>query len=337
MIKVFYVDAFAQERYSGPFRLKGFELAKFDAVAFDYRQIGYTHGELGLNHSLLNSLRVFRPDVIFVNKGHFGINQKVLRQFLDDNPHTMLITWTGDQRGTVMDEVVPCAQLSHVLAHSNDDPKLAKGYNEVGVPNVIEHHCATDVEVYKPHDAWPQSMEGEVSFFGSQYGAYPLSGFRDEVLKAVDKEYDLKLYGGNWERVFPGKLTSQAHRDRYALAASGCNIQLCVNAFNNIHRYTSNRVWNALACERLVLQHHFAGAESLLGPGCENVVYFQDTDQCLALIDYYLAHKDEAQEIAARGRKFVEEAHTYYHRAMELKDIYDKWMEDDAWSFNRRG
>ena len=121
--------------------------------------------------------------MIFINKGHFGINQKILKQFLDDNPHTMLITWTGDQRGTIIDEVVPCAQISHVLAHSNDDSKLAKEYKELGITNVVEHHCATDVEVYMLHDAWPGSMEGEVSFFGSHYVTFPLSGFRDDIVK----------------------------------------------------------------------------------------------------------------------------------------------------------
>ena len=335
MIKIFYVDAFSQERFSGPFRLKGFEQAGFDVVAFDYRHIEHVYGTVGLNHSLLNSLKIFRPDVIFINKGHFGIEGEVLKRFLEGSPHTMLITWTGDQRGEMMEEVVKCAKHSHILAHSNDDERLADAYRKAGIGVIVEHHCATDTEMYQPHATWPESMDGEVCFFGSHYGTYPMSKFRDEVLLRVAKIFKLKLYGGNWERIFPQGSFSHAHRERFALASSGCTIQLCVNAFNDVYRYTSNRVWNALACGRMVLQHRFSGCESLLGIDKENLVYFETVEECMDLIGYYLSNKDEAHEIGMRGRKFVSEGHTYYHRAVEIKNLFDKWMETDEWSFGR--
>jgi len=336
MLKVFYVDAFSKERFSGPFRLKGFEQANFDALAFDYRQIELVHGVVGLNHSLLNSLKIFRPDVIFINKGHFGIEGQVLARFLESSPHTMLITWTGDQRGEMMEEVLKCAKHSHILAHSNDDVGLSGAYKNAGVGVVVEHHCATDIEVYKPHSVWPESMDGDVCFFGSHYFTYPMSGFRDKVLLTAAKIYNLKLYGGNWVRIFPHQTFSGAHRERFAIAASGCKIHLCMNAYDNIYRYTSNRVWNALACGRVVIQHRFSGCESLLGPDGENLRYFDTVDECMDLIGYYLSNRQEGDEIGARGRKFVSEGHTYYHRALEIKDLYDKWMETDEWSFGRK-
>lgn len=331
MIKVFYVDAFDKEWFSGPFRLRGFEQARFDVVAFDYRAMEAVHGGEGMSDALNNSLLVFKPDVIFINKGHFGLKPDMLGRIKQRLPHTMLVSWCGDQRGVVMPEVVNCAQVADYFAFSNDDPELKKEYRKNGVKNIVEHHCATDIQIYKPHDSWPEKMECDVVFFGNNYkdSPFPLAKFRVKILQEINKHFKLKVYGQSWQGMFEN--VSSAHRERYAIAASASKVQLCMNAFDNIYRYTSNRVWNSLACNRLVVQHRFNGCESLLGKQEENMIYFDDIEDCLTKISLALDDDKRRMEIADRGRDFVADKHTYYHRAKELKALYDQWMEKDEW------
>ena len=54
-------------------------------------------------------------------------------------------------------------------------------------------------------------------------------------------------------------------------------------------------------------------------PGC--MATFDDADDCVEKIRYYLAHEDERNAIAARGQQFVLEHHTYDHIGRQMDGI----------------
>jgi spore maturation protein CgeB len=52
----------------------------------------------------------------------------------------------------------------------------------------------------------------------------------------------------------------------------------------------------------------------------DEMVSFRDAEELRAKIEFYLAHPDEARELAARGRARVLAAHTYEHRARQVME-----------------
>lgn len=81
------------------------------------------------------------------------------------------------------------------------------------------------------------------------------------------------------------------------------------------------RVFEGAAAGALVLTDGVKnGLAELLQPGREIVTYEDDNDM-LARIDYFLTHPEERESIAAAGRQRVLAEHTYAHRADRLLGI----------------
>ena len=55
-------------------------------------------------------------------------------------------------------------------------------------------------------------------------------------------------------------------------------------------------------------------------PG-EDFIYYEDKEDLLKKIDYYLIHEDERAAIAKNGHDKVAAAHTYRHRVKEMLDF----------------
>jgi hypothetical protein len=129
--------------------------------------------------------------------------------------------------------------------------------------------------------------------------------------------YDVCMIGNpnSPERVALWKLLKEKYDDRAAVGkvdnreeyvkikgASRIIINQPTEPFNNI---INLRVFNALACGKLLLckrpqvsEHYMLGMRDGV-----NLVYWNDFDDLIEKVNYYLEHTDEADRIAAEGRK----------------------------------
>lgn len=57
----------------------------------------------------------------------------------------------------------------------------------------------------------------------------------------------------------------------------------------------------------------------------ESIVYYDNMQECISKINYYLANPDKAREIAMKGREVVMNGYTSDHVAKQLIDIYNIW------------
>ena len=48
------------------------------------------------------------------------------------------------------------------------------------------------------------------------------------------------------------------------------------------------------------------------------LVLYKDLEELLGLVEYYLEHDKEREQIAKTGQEFVISKHTYIHRAKEI-------------------
>ena len=57
------------------------------------------------------------------------------------------------------------------------------------------------------------------------------------------------------------------------------------------------------------------------------VVSYDEPDDLIRKIEYFLAHEDERREIAAAGQRRTLDEHTYAHRMRELVEILSRRLD----------
>jgi spore maturation protein CgeB len=90
---------------------------------------------------------------------------------------------------------------------------------------------------------------------------------------------------------------------------------------NSIAGDVTMRIFEGTACGALVLTDAVKnGLDKLFEPGRE-IVVFQDDDDLLAKINYYLTHEAERRQIAAAGKYRTQTEHTYGHRVEFIMQV----------------
>ncbi|MBU1863270.1 MAG: glycosyltransferase [Candidatus Omnitrophica bacterium] len=86
--------------------------------------------------------------------------------------------------------------------------------------------------------------------------------------------------------------------------------------------YTSNRLWVALGCGAAYLTYKFPGIEKLIR-NREQVLWFETIDELLEIVDYYLKHEREREQIGKNAAELTHDKHTYTHRLHNIFDIVE--------------
>ena len=100
----------------------------------------------------------------------------------------------------------------------------------------------------------------------------------------------------------------------------------------NIHidmaeQYAANmRLYEATGVGTMLLTDWKVNLPELFEPGKE-VVAYRSPDECVELVQYYLAHDDEREAIAKAGQKRTLCEHSYYHRMQELTEILNRYLK----------
>ncbi len=99
----------------------------------------------------------------------------------------------------------------------------------------------------------------------------------------------------------------------------------------NIHidmaeQYAANmRLYEATGVGTMLLTDWKTNLHELFELGKE-VVAYRNTEECVELVKYYLAHDDEREAIARAGQQRTLSEHSYYHRMQELTEILNRYL-----------
>ena len=80
------------------------------------------------------------------------------------------------------------------------------------------------------------------------------------------------------------------------------------------------RAIDIMGCGGFLLSNFQSGFLDYFVPG-EDFVYFENKEDLLYKIDYYLEHEEERQAIARSGHHKVRAGHTFRHRVKEMFDF----------------
>lgn len=178
-------------------------------------------------------------------------------------------------------------------------------YKSLGVkkPVFITQGCDRDTHRITPtkNAKW----KSDVAFIGR-----PHSDHRIKLLQLINKNYDLKVWGGEWEEYNLICLKKRIYPKEFAKICYSAAIFLGCDYDYDLECYITIRTWYALGCGGFLLTNYLPGIETVLTKGV-HLEWYHSPEECLEIIDYYLRHEDQRKRIAQKGYEFVHANRTY--------------------------
>lgn len=238
-----------------------------------------------------------------------------IKKWKEENPETPVWIWTFDN----MDRFPYFYDIARNCdLWLGEELGRKSRFESDGLPFYYFPYHAVPVDTFKKVEG---NQIWDVVFAGTPYGSdYRPDKF--ELLKAIQAKYNLGVWGNNEEgwkaqgihNVFPAmfdeNLAQVYSQAKIVLAISNCQCE----------GYWSIRTTQALMCGAFVLARFTPQMEKELK---DNVVYFQDIDDCLAKIDYALKHPEQREAIASRGHLYAQMYLSTKQRLKELLILYE--------------
>ncbi len=152
----------------------------------------------------------------------------------------------------------------------------------------------------------------ECAFIGSAFGEDRIA-----LLRAVHARFRLSVYGEGWDRVGLTPRRTDVFPRQYRDICASAGVMLGIDLRNDVDLYTSNRTWLTLGCGGFLLTRYAPNLEELF-ENHRHLVWFHSIEECLELLDRYLARDAERERIAREGHAYVHAYHTFRHATAEI-------------------
>lgn len=272
-----------------------------------------------LNQVMLERGRTFKPDVVLIGKGAF-ISPETLAAIKADTGAVLVNYATDDpfNRNVNTPELVESIGLYDIYACTKR--AIMNDVSRAGCPRVIYVPFGYKPELHFPElgasDEERGRFKSDVAFIGGcDSDRAPLFA----ALALAMPELDLALYGGFWNRwpALRGYWRGFAIGRDFRLALGGTKIAINVVRKANRDDHVM-RTFEIPACGAFMLTERTREHLELFGEG-DSAAYFASPEELASQIEYYLAHDQEREAIARRGRaKVTSEAHSYMDRVLSL-------------------
>ncbi len=174
-----------------------------------------------------------------------------------------------------------------------------------------------------------EKYECDVAFIGH----YEDDGRDEFLIKVARSGHSFKVYGAEWHRSkYYGEFKKimggdvQQLRGDYNIALNSCKIALVFLSKINHDTYT-RRCFEIPAAGAFMLSEYTDDLATLFEPDKE-AVYFNNADELINKVDYYLAHDDERIAIAQNGYERVRrDGHEIKDRARQIIRAYERTSE----------
>ena len=246
--------------------------------------------------------------------GNIGMDV-VLKKLKEKNIPTMtyhLDLWFGLQRQKDLKSDPIYSNIEHFFTV---DKQMADWFNK----NTLVSGHYLPAGVYGEECNYKNAFKKfEVVFVGSR-GYHPEWPYRPQLVDWLQKTYKNRFrhYGGDGLKVVRGaKLNALYSRTKVVVGDT-----LCPNF--DYPSYWSDRVYETIGRGGFIIHPYIKGMEKEFTDK-EHLVFYEynNFEQLKELIDYYIQHDQERENIRNAGYKLVKENYTYKHRWQTiLKEI----------------
>jgi spore maturation protein CgeB len=153
--------------------------------------------------------------------------------------------------------------------------------------------------------------------------------YRRDIIKEIAEHREIHLYGDTAWRYLEENSKAVYHGKVYDIDAvvkiynaSKINIAVQSNVYNTGVNY---RTFTIPACGGFMISDYRSELVELFEENKE-VVHFRERGELIDLINYYLKHPKEREEIAQRARERVLREHTHRHRMGRILEVMKEVM-----------
>jgi len=318
-MRILHVGIFKDHELGGDIVLrKGFEANGVRITEFDYRTLESKIGREAMIGELLE--KADGHEMVFIGKGESIGNGPLA---ILKKRGIKISLWYGDMRqepeGWLM-SMLPYVDCFFMTSGGN----TLKQYHTVGKPKRSAFFLnPSDPDLVSRKSTKAISNSIDVLFTGSNY--HFAGTERYNVVKYLKTRKDVTFYGGAEQPARRGYLFQKAREflggaretgsrtirgDEYISAIRSAKVGIGVNGFQNVDKYTSDRLVHYAEFGTFYLSWMFPGIERMFSYGRE-IVCFNSISDLESKIEYYLVNEQERKEIAERcQRRMLEEYNT---------------------------
>ncbi len=310
---------------------KGFVRNGLDVLPFSYRDVleqqmrlpfrklGRKRARAATEKLLLNQIRIYRPDLIVVFGGK-GFDANTIEKMRLAAPGVPIVGRDADawpEGDPLRSEIARSCDMMVVT----NAGKWMEYYKSLDVKRVAFFPCPCDPDLHRLYPADPV-LGADVVFTGKATHKQGCDPDRETIVKRLMDMPNARVYGAQGER--------RAEGVECFMAYSNAKIILSINADNSVPLYHSNRLFLVAASGSMVLAKRIPQGE-LLFRDHEHLRYFDTPEEFFELLDYYLAHDEERETIAAAGMKHCHEEFNSTRMAGLLLDLVQTGSYDAEW------
>ena len=288
-----------------------------------FKEASEEYFEFKVSESLPEQIKDLDVDLVFCQIQGDKIGDRNTNALLNDalqglkNKGAFVINWTGDIRqsypnwmGGFNADLTCFSNQRDIDTHQGNSDYLQIGIDPINFTRHIPNH-------ERGHD---------VVFMGNNYGTmFPLGNFRREAVNVL-KSYNSGIYGNytnSIESINADPNDAFPMQSKESKIYNNSKIGISISHFN-VPRYTSDRLFRAMASGIMVLAHHYNGIEDEFKIG-QHLDTFHGIVDMKEKIDYYLANSDRRKEIAMHGYEYVHSNFTYSNMVENIFKLYKKW------------
>jgi len=271
----------------------------------------------------IETCEIYKPDWVHMpleKSGFLTLDAiKIAKKKL---PNAIFTNWAGDIRSEPIQfflEMAKIVDVPLICSKGQLDP-----YKSAGCKNVQYWQAGIDHRRFYRFDHKKRvelynKFEHDVVFCANNSPRFPGSSIRKEVVVKLNKKIGKKfvVYGTGWKKIIPDSSRDRSQYFEQGNIYNGSKIVISINNFNDVEMYFSARQLIAMASGTLTVSHYIPGLEEYFTNG-KDLVWFENADECVDLVEYYLEHEEEAEKIAINGSAKVLSEHSWTERVKEL-------------------
>jgi spore maturation protein CgeB len=290
----------------------------FECLHIDWMEYGLNSPTLQ-EHIIIHT-KQFQPDYIFLHIQDGNV--LTIDTIKELSKMAKVINWTGDVRHPLPQHYIDIGKEIFLTLFSNYNDvetarksKVKADFLQVGFDDIQFKPVGTINPNYQP-----------ILFLGSNYSHamhFPLTAQREEMVKRLKHDFGqfFGVYGTGWG-VASGNITNYQEE---STAYRSCRIAINLSHFA-YKRYSSDRLFRIMGSGAFCLTHHYPDIEQDFEVGKELVVW-NDLDDLVSKINYYLHNHEERSTIALRGCAKAHSKFTWHNFASNLKDLIYKYEQ----------
>jgi spore maturation protein CgeB len=295
----------------------------FVDLGYEITPIWYDEYHEDLQQEIIKKANEIKPEVIFFIL-QLGQIEKITLKKLKDDGH-FLVNWFGDDQWRFDDFSSKYANYFDVCI-TTDKFSIEK-YKAIGQENIILSQWASLASKIEYKNV---KYQYDVSFIG---GANP---FRKWFVKELSKRgVKVHCFGAGWEN---GRVSYDEMEEIFVTSKINLNISnstqydiryLLANPRNIVNTLrsaknksqTKARIFEIPVQGGFELTEYVPSLEDYFNIGKE-IVCYRDIDEAELLINYYLKHEDEREDIKLTGVEKARKEHTFKNRIIEfMKEV----------------